>query len=233
MGEHRVVNTEEWLAARTELLHREKEFTHLRDELSQQRRDLPWTAVTKNYTFTDARGTRTLTELFAGRSQLIVYHFMYPPSWDDGCPSCSFWADNFDGIPVHLNHRDVSFIAISRSPYEKIAAYRDRMGWSFDWVSSSGSDFNYDFGVSFTSEQIANKAAVYNYVTQDPGVEDREGVSVFVRDDAGSVFHSYSAYARGIDMLNGAYNYLDLVPKGRDEAGDDFTQFWVRRHDEY
>jgi predicted dithiol-disulfide oxidoreductase (DUF899 family) len=233
VNEHRIVDNEEWLAARVELLREEKEFTRRRDELSRQRRDLPWQAVSKQYTFQGATGQRTLTQLFDGRSQLIVYHFMFPPDWDDGCPHCSFWADNFDGIPVHLNHRDTSFVAISRAPYDKLAAYRRRMGWSFEWLSSAGSDFNYDFGVSFTRQELADKTAVYNYSTQDPGMEDREGVSVFYQDDSGSVYRTYSAYARGIDMLNGAYHFLDLTPKGRDEAGHDGPQFWVRRHDEY
>ena len=233
MDEHQVVDAEAWLAARKALLSKEKEFTRLRDELSRQRRDLPWTAVTKEYTFEGADGPRTLADLFDGRSQLIVYHFMFLPEWDDGCPSCSFWADNFDGIPVHLNHRDVSFAAISRAPYSKIAKYRSRMGWSFDWLSSSASDFNYDLGVSFTDEAMASSTAVYNYATQDTYMQDREGISVFYRDASGQVFHTYSAYARGIDMVNGAYQFLDLVPKGRDEAGHDGPQFWVHRHDEY
>jgi predicted dithiol-disulfide oxidoreductase (DUF899 family) len=233
VDEHRVVNTDEWLTARRELLAKEKQFTRLRDELSQQRRDLPWAAVTKQYTFDGGDGARTLAELFDGRSQLIVYHFMFLPTWDEGCEHCSFWADNFDGIPVHLNQRDVSFAAISRAPYPKIATYQARMDWSFDWLSSFESDFNHDFGVSFTAEEMDTKTAVYNYVTQDPYMQDREGVSVFYQDDGGRVFHTYSAYARGIDMLNGAYHFLDLVPKGRDEAGHDGPQFWVRRHDEY
>ena len=233
MNEHRIVDNDQWGAARVQLLNKEKHFTRLRDELSQQRRDLPWRAVTKQYTFEGATGRRTLTDLFDGRSQLIVYHFMFPPDWQDGCPSCSFWADNFDGIAVHLNHRDTSFVAISRAPYDKLATYRRRMGWNFEWLSSSGSDFNYDFGVSFTRQELADATASYNYGSQNPGMEDREGVSVLYQDDSGSVFHTYSAYARGIDLLNGAYNFLDLTAKGRDEAGHDGPQFWVRRHDEY
>jgi predicted dithiol-disulfide oxidoreductase (DUF899 family) len=233
MVEHPVVDDAQWLSARGELLRAEKEFTRMRDRLSAQRRELPWRAVRQSYAFENSQGTHTLAELFADRSQLIVYHFMFLPEWDAGCPHCSFWADNFDGITVHLNQRDVSFAAISRAPYQKLAAYKARMGWTFEWLSSSGSDFNYDFGVSFTPQQLADQTAVYNYRRQDPGIADREGVSVFYRDTDGSVFHTYSAFARGIDMLNGAYHFLDLVPKGRDEAGHEDPQFWVRRHDEY
>jgi predicted dithiol-disulfide oxidoreductase (DUF899 family) len=214
------------------LLVKEKELTRLRDQLSEQRRSLPWEAVTKDYVFEGPRGTQTLAELFDGRSQLIVYHFMFPPSWDDGCPHCSFWADNFDGIDVHLNHRDVTFVAISRAPLAQLATYRERMGWSFSWVSSSNTDFNFDYNVSFTSDQLADGFSCYNHGTLAPGMEDREGVSVFI-NDGGQILHTYSAYARGIDMLNGAYQFLDLVPKGRDEAGQDNPQFWVRRHHEY
>ena len=158
---------------------------------------------------------------------------MFDPSWEAGCPNCSFWADNFNKIMVHLNHRDVTMIAVSRSPYDNLAAYRKRMGWDFKWVSSYDTDFNFDYHVSFTPEELAKKEAFFNFTTEDPHVSEREGVSVFYKDPAGRVFHTYSAYARGIDMLNVAYHYLDLVPKGRDEAGHDFPQFWVRRHDEY
>jgi predicted dithiol-disulfide oxidoreductase (DUF899 family) len=158
---------------------------------------------------------------------------MFDPSDDEGCPSCSFWADNFDGIDVHLNQRDVSFVAVSHAPFSKLASFKERMGWSFPWVSSSGSDFNYDFNVSFTPEQLASGEAYFNYTPGNPGMEDREGVSVFYKDPDGNVFHTYSAYARGIDMVNGAYHFLDLVPKGRDEAGHDGPQYWVRYHDRY
>jgi predicted dithiol-disulfide oxidoreductase (DUF899 family) len=228
---HKVVSSDKWIEARKQLLIKEKEFTRLRDELSQQRRDLPWQVVNKEYVFEGPKGKETLPELFEGRSQLIVYHFMFDPGWDAGCLHCSFWADNFNGAIVHLNHRDVTMIAVSRAPHTKLAEYEKRMGWNFKWVSSAGTDFNFDYGVSFTPEEVANKSAVYNYTTQDPGFTEREGVSVFYKDSKGSVFHTYSAYARGIDMLNGAYHYLDLVPKGRDEG--DRNQFWVRRHDEY
>ncbi len=201
--------------------------------MSQQRRDLPWERVDREYVFDGPNGKETLSDLFAGRSQLIVYHFMFGPDWEVGCPHCSFWADNFDEIVVHLNQRDVTMLAVSRAPYSKLAAYKKRMGWHFKWVSSSGTDFNFDYHVSFTPEEVAKKAAFYNYTVQEPLDSEREGVSVFYKDQRGSVFHTYSTYARGIDMVNAAYHYLDLVPKGRDEAGHEFTQFWVRRHDEY
>ena len=231
LSNHRVVSHKDWLAARTALLAREKELTRLRDELSQQRRDLPWEAVTKQYVFEGPNGKETLPDLFDGRSQLIVYHFMFDPSWEAGCPHCSHWADNFNGIIVHLNQRDATMIAVSRAPYSKLAAYEKRMGWSFKWVSSFHTDFNFDYQVAFTPEELAKKKAFYNFTMQDPHAPEREGVSVFFKDPAGSVFHTYSTYARGIDMLNVDYQYLDLVPKGRDEGGR--GPFWVRRHDEY
>ena len=230
---NKIVSDEEWIEARKTLLKKEKEFTALRDQLSQQRLDLPWVAVNKEYIFEGKDGKQTLSELFDGRSQLIAYHFMFDPSWEAGCPSCSFWADNFNGIIVHLNQRDVTMIVVSRAPYNKLAAYQKRMGWDFKWVSSLDTDFNFDYHVSFTPEESSKKEAFYNYNLEDSNSSEREGVSVFYKDPAGRVFHTYSAYARGIDMLNVAYNYLDLVPKGRDEAGHDFPQFWVRRHDEY
>jgi len=233
MAMNKIVSDEEWVEARKTLLKKEKEFTALRDQLSQQRLDLPWVAVNKEYIFEGKDGKQTLSELFDGRSQLIAYHFMFDPSWEAGCPSCSFWADNFNGTIVHLNQRDVTMIAVSRAPYSKLAAYHKRMGWDFKWVSSLDTDFNFDYHVSFTPEESSKKEAFYNFSTQDPYSPEREGVSVFYKDPAGRVFHTYSAFARGIDMLNVAYNYLDLVPKGRDEAGHDFPQFWVRRHDEY
>jgi predicted dithiol-disulfide oxidoreductase (DUF899 family) len=228
---HEVVTSDRWVEARKALLAKEKEFTRLRDELSRQRRNLPWEAVSKNYVFDGPSGKQSLPELFDGRSQLIVYHFMFAPDWDAGCPHCSRWADNFNGIIVHLNQRDVTMIAVSRAPYEKLAAYRKRMGWDFKWLSSSGSDFNFDYHVSFRPEEAGGKKSLYNFTPQDPGVPEREGVSVFCKDHDGRVFHTYSTYARGIDMLNLDYHYLDLVPKGRDEG--DRGPFWVRRHDEY
>ena len=229
--DHPVVSHEEWLAARTAFLAKEKEFTQLRDELNRQRRELPWEIVDKEYVFEGAEGKQTLAGLFDGRSQLIVYHFMFEPGCDAGCQHCSFWADNFDPIVVHLNQRDVTMIAVSRAPYPGLAAYQKRMGWDFKWVSSFGTDFNFDYRVSFTTDELEKKDAVYNFKTLSPGMPEREGASVFYKDPEGRVFHTYSTYARGIDMLNTAYHYIDLVPKGRDEGGR--TQFWVRRHDEY
>jgi predicted dithiol-disulfide oxidoreductase (DUF899 family) len=218
---HRVLSHDEWIAARTALLQQEKEFTHLRDQLAQQRREMPWEQVEKSYVFEGAAGRQCLSDLFDGRSQLIVYHFMFAPEWDVGCPHCSRWADSFNGGIVHLNHRDVSMVAVSRAPYSKLAAYRKRMGWSFKWVSSNGSDFNFDYCVSFTPEEMAKKSAFYNFTMQSPDVSEREGVSVFFKDTKDTIFHTYSTYARGIDMMNVDYQYLDLVPKGRYE--DDGT----------
>jgi len=218
---HPVVSREEWLSARKAFLGKEKEFTRLRDELSRKRRDLPWERVEKNYVFDGPRGQETLADLFDGRSQLVVYHFMFSPDWDEGCPHCSFWADNFDGIDVHLEHRDLTLLAVSRAPLPKIDAFKKRMGWTFKWVSSLRSDFNHDYQASFTPEQLRSGTALYNFSRTDPGTTDREGASVFYKDASGAVFHTYSCYARGIDMLNGAYHFLDLVPKGRDEEGLD------------
>lgn len=230
MPDHAVVSHDEWIAVRKEFLAREKEFTRLRDELSRFRRELPWEPVERDYVFEGAEGRRTLPELFDGRSQLVVYHFMFEPEWDVGCKSCSFWADSFDPNVVHLKARDVTLVAVSRAPYPKLAAYRDRMGWSFPWFSSFGSDFNADLGVTFAGEEQQRSA--YNYGTLVPHGSEREGASVFAKDRDGRVFHTYSTYARGIDLLNAAYNYLDLVPQGRDED-DGRPQSWVRRHDEY
>jgi len=229
LSEHEVVEHEEWVEKRKDLLKREKEFTRLRDELSRHRRDLPWEPVENDYVFVGPNGEETLADLFEGRSQLVVYHFMFGPDDDVGCKSCSFWADSFEPNVVHLNARDVSFVAVSRAPFDKLAAYRKRMGWSFKWLSSSENDFNFDYGASFSPAE--EKSPVYNYGSLSPGGPEREGLSVFYRDEQGSVFHTYSSYARGIDLLNTAYNYLDLVPKGRDEDGR--SQFWVRRRDEY
>jgi predicted dithiol-disulfide oxidoreductase (DUF899 family) len=230
---HPVVSHDEWLAARKAFLTKEKEFTHLRDELNRQRRELPWEKVEKPYVFDGPDGTQALSDLFEGRSQLIVYHFMFPPEWEEGCPHCSFWADNFNDVIVHLNQRDVTFVAISRAPLAKIEAFEKRMGWTFKWLSSGGGDFNYDLGASFRPEEVASGAPVYNFGTAKPGFTDREGVSVFYKDRNGDIFHTYSAFMRGIDMFNTAYHYLDIAPKGRDEDGLKFTQAWVRHHDRY
>src|SRR5512146_1724784 len=216
MENHKIVSRDEWLEARKKLLAREKEFTRLRDQLSQERRELPWVRVDKKYIFDGPGGKETLPDLFEGRGQLIVYHFMFDPDWEAGCPHCSFWADNFNGIPVHLNHRDATMVAISRAPLVKLEAYRKRMGWSFKWLSSFGSDFNYDYHVSFTPEEVGNAQAFYNYARRKPPAAEMVGISVFYRDSDQNVFHTYSCYSRGVDMLNGAYHYLDLVPKGRD-----------------
>jgi predicted dithiol-disulfide oxidoreductase (DUF899 family) len=224
-----VVGHDEWVEARKELLAKEKEFTRARDELTKHRQALPWEPVEKEYVFEGPNGTETLADLFEGRSQLLVYHFMFDPDDEAGCPVCSFWADNFDPIVRHLRQRDVTMIAISRAPFPKLAAYKERMGWSFKWVSSFENDFNHDYGVFFEPEE--RDEPIYNYGTLAPRNPDREGTSVFARDKTGTVFHTYSAYARGIDLVNTAYNYLDLVPKGRDEDGR--AAFWVRRHDEY
>ena len=228
---HKVVSHQDWVKARQALLAKEKKFTRLREELSQERRGLPWESVAKDYQFEGPQGRESLAELFAGRSQLIVYHFMFGPDWNAGCPHCSFWADSFDGVITHLQQRDVTMVAISRAPYEKLKAYQKRLGWSFKWLSSGETSFNFDYQASFTPDELAKKQALYNYVQQDPGHPEREGVSVFFKDDSGEIFHTYSTYARGIDIVNTAYHYLDLVPKGRDENGR--PQFWVRRRDEY
>lgn len=228
---HPVVSNKQWLKARTALLAKEKQFTRLRDKLSRQRRELPWERVEKKYVFDGPGGKESLADLFENRSQLVVYHFMFNPASDEGCKHCSFWADNFNGIVAHLNHRDVTFVAISRAPLAKIEPFKKRMGWSFKWLSSSQNDFNYDYQASFTPEAIRSGTVFYNYAKQKMNMSDREGVSVFHKDASGAIFHTYSSYARGIDMLNTAYHYLDLVPKGRDEG--DSPQSWVRFHDRY
>jgi predicted dithiol-disulfide oxidoreductase (DUF899 family) len=228
---HRTVAPDQWLAERTALLVREKALTRLRDELAAARRALPWVEVGPAYVFDGADGAETLPELFAGRSQLVVYHFMFDPQWDAGCPQCSHFADSFAGAIVHLSQRDVTMIAVSQAPYPKLAQYRRRMGWTFKWVSSHGSTFNRDFHVAFTPAELAAGRGFYNFTMQNPGDSQREGLSVFCRDAAGAVFHTYSTYARGIDALSVDYQVLDLTPKGRDEGGR--GPFWVRRHDEY
>ena len=231
--DHEVVSHEEWVAARKALLAEEKIFTYRREELARQRRALPWEKVEKRYAFDGPTGKETLPGLFAEKSQLIVYHFMFPPESDEGCSSCSFWADHYDATQVHLDHRDVSFVVISRAPLAKIEAFKKRMGWGFKWVSSGATDFNYDFQASFRPEDLKRGTAIYNYAPFNLDMADREGISVFYRDESGQVFHTYSTYARGIDMVNATYQFLDLVPKGRDEQDLDFTQEWVRYHDRY
>lgn len=230
MTNTRARSKEEWIAARKELLAREKELTRLRDQISEERRRLPWLEVEKRYVFDGERGELTLADLFAGRSQLVVYHFMFGPDWEVGCKSCSFWADNFDGIIPHLEQRDVTFAVVSRAPLAKLRAFAERLGWSFEWVSSLRTDFNFDFGVSFSPEEIATGEIPYNYGVQRAFREEMPGISVFFRDGE-SVWHTYSCYARGLDMMNTAYHYLDLVPKGRDEA--DGPMAWLRLRDQY
>jgi predicted dithiol-disulfide oxidoreductase (DUF899 family) len=231
--QHQVVSQEEWLASRKALLSKEKEFTRLRDRLSAERRELPWVKVDKEYAFDGPDGKATLADLFDGRSQLIVYHFMFGPGWEQGCPSCSFVSDHIDGANQHLPHRDVTLVAVSRATLAEIEAFRRRMGWRFKWVSSYGNDFNQDYHVSFTPDEMARGEVYYNYGMEEFPSEEAPGVSVFYKDPGGAVFHTYSAYARGLDMLIGAYNYLDLAPKGRDEADLPWTMAWVRHHDRY
>jgi predicted dithiol-disulfide oxidoreductase (DUF899 family) len=231
--DHPIVSEAEWLTARKELLAKEKQFSRLRDELSAQRRNLPWVKVEKEYTFDTPAGKRILADLFAGRSQLIVYHFMFGPGWEEGCPSCSFLADHFDGPVVHLAHRDAAFVVISRAPLAQIEAFRKRMGWRFPWASSHGSDFNYDYHVSFTREERESGNACYNYENRGFPSDEGPGASIFYKDASGTVFHTYSTFSRGLDILIGTYNFLDLVPKGRDEDALAFSMSWVRHHDKY
>ena len=230
MTDHKVVSHEDWIAARKAFLDKEKEFTRLRDELAAERRRLPWEKIDKEYVFEGPDGSETLTDLFAGRKQLLVYHFMFGPDWEEGCPSCSFWADNYNGLDVHLAHRNTTLLAISNTSLDKINAYKERMGWSFKWMSSMGSDFNRDFDVTFSEEEMQKGEMVYNYrVTQFPASE-APGVSAFIRDSA-DIYHTYSTYARGLDILNSAYNMLDLTALGRHEDGK--GMFWLRRKDQY
>jgi len=229
----KVVSQAEWLVARKELLRKEKELTRLRDEISRQRRELPWEKVEKQYVFDGPKGKEALADLFDGRSQLIVYHFMFGPEWQEGCPSCSFNMDHTDGALVHLAQRDVTLLAVSRAPLAKIEAFKKRMGWRFKWVSSNQNDFNRDYHVSFTKEEMAKGKVDYNYEMQEFPSEEAPGISVFYKDSSGNIFHTYSSYARGTETVIGTYNYLDLVPKGRDEDDLQFTMAWVRHHDRY
>ncbi|PCI42626.1 MAG: thioredoxin [Moraxellaceae bacterium] len=233
MADHKVVSRSEWLVARKELLSKEKEFTRLRDELSRERRELPWVKVDREYTFDAEGGQETLGDLFGRCSQLVVYHFMFGPDWEEGCPSCSFWADNFNNIPIHLQHRDVAFAAISRGPLKKLIDYKKRMGWGFKWVSSLESEFNQDYHVSFPSDKEEQGDVYYNYHMTKFPMKEAPGVSVFLKDNDGNIFHTYSCYSRGLDMLNSAYHHIDLTPKGRDEDDLPFSMAWVRRHDRY
>jgi predicted dithiol-disulfide oxidoreductase (DUF899 family) len=229
----KVTSQGEWLAARKALLVKEKEFTRVRDELSRQRRGLPWERVEKKYVFDAPGGKETLADLFEGRSQLIIYHFMFGPDWKEGCPSCSFLADHLDGSVAHLKARDVTLVVVSRAPLAQIEEFKKRMGWRFKWVSSYGTEFNYDYHVSFTKEERAQGEVNYNYGMQNFPSDEGPGASAFYKDSNGEIFHTYSTYGRGLDMLVGAYNYLDLAPKGRDEEGLAFSMAWVRHHDKY
>ena len=232
-ADHPVVSKEPWLAARKTLLAREKELMHLQDQVARERRALPWERVEKDYVFDAPEGRRSLADLFAGCRQLLVQHFMFAPGWEQGCPSCSFMADHADGMNVHLAHRDITFVAVSRASLAEIERFRRRMGWEFGWVSSQGSDFNHDFGVSFTPEERARGEVDYNYhMTPFPN-EEAPGISVFYKNDAGEVFHTYSSYGRGVEVMMGAYRLMDLTPKGRSERDVAHKMEWVRHHDRY
>lgn len=230
--QHSIVSHDYWLKARLDLLAAEKELTRQRDELTRRRMALPWERVTKTYAFDGPNGTLSLVELFGGASQLIVYHFMFGPDWEEGCKSCSFWADNFDGIAIHLKHRDVAFTAVSRAALPKLDAYRQRLGWHFPWVSDR-SDFSIDYYGAFSPEDLATGQTYWNYRMQPNTVSEQVGISVFARNAEGEMFHTYSSYGRGVEEVNGAYHFLDMVPKGRDEDALDFSMSWVRRHDQY
>ena len=233
MQHHQIVSQQEWIDARKALLAKEKAFTKQRDELSAQRRQLPWVKIDKDYRFEGPNGSESLSDLFDGRDQLVVYHFMFGPDWQEGCPSCSMMADTFDDAIVHLNQRNVSMVVVSRAPYAKLKSYEDRMGWHFKWLSSEASDFNQDFHVTFTEEERENGQAYYNYQTGSFPVDEAPGLSVFYKDENGQIFHTYSTYGRGLDALLGTYQFLDLVPNGRDEDSLPFPMAWIRRHDEY
>jgi predicted dithiol-disulfide oxidoreductase (DUF899 family) len=233
MKPHRVVSRQEWIEARKAHLAHEKEYTRARDRLSAERRALPWVRVEKAYSFDGPGGQVTLADLFEGRSQLVVQHFMFAPGWDEGCKSCSFWADGFERMIPHLAARDTTLVAVSRAPLQKLNAFKQRMGWTFDWLSSASSDFNFDYAVSFTPDQLKSDAKVYNFGTSGFSIEEAPGISVFYRDERGDIFHTYSCFARGLDMMNAAYHYLDLTPLGRHEEGLPYPMDWVRHRDRY
>ena len=228
-----VVSREDWLKARIELLSEEKEFTRARDALSAKRQELPWVEVHEDYTFEGRDGAIKLSAHKKKKNQLIIYHFMFGEDWSEGCSSCSFWADNFNNITPHLAARDAAFAVVSHAPYEKLAAYQKRMGWGFNWLSANNNSFNQDFHVTFSKEEFENGTAIYNFTKSTFPSTEAPGVSIFARNGTGKIYHTYSTYGRGIDMLNGTYHYLDLLPKGRDEEGLDYSQAWIRRHDEY
>ncbi len=233
MTQHTIVSHEQWAAASRRLLAKEKEFLRLRDQLSSERRALPWERVAKSYVFEGPAGKVSLADLFAGRSQLIVYHFMFAPDWEAGCRGCSFWADSYNGGIAHLQQRDVSFAAISRAPLQKLQSFAKRMGWSFQWVSSADSDFNYDYQASFRPEALEHGTAVYNHAPYKESSSEKQGFSVFCKDLGGEICHTYSTYARGVDSMNVTFQLLDLAPKGRDEAGLPHPMSWVKLHDQY
>jgi len=230
MNTHEVVDSVDWMQARKQLLEKEKDFTRAEDALAKARQELPWERVEKSYVFDGPAGEESLGDLFGKRSQLIVYHFMFAPDWEAGCKACTFWADNFERIVIHVEQRDAAFVAISRAPYEKLAGYRKRMGWTFKWVSSNHTDFNFDYQVSFDPSRSHDRVETYNYAPKTHQAPELPGISVFCRDGA-SIYHTYSTYGRGIEMMNTAYHYLDLLPKGRDEDGNGMA--WLRRRDEY
>jgi predicted dithiol-disulfide oxidoreductase (DUF899 family) len=233
MEPHRIVSRREWIEARKAHLAHEKEFTRARDRLSEERRALPWVKVDKAYLFDSPEGKQTLADLFKGKSQLVVQHFMFAPDWNEGCKSCSFWADGFERMIPHLAARDTTLVAVSRAPLSKLLPFKQRMGWTFDWVSSADSDFNYDYAVSFTSDEVKSGAKVYNFGTSGFHIEEAPGISAFYRNEAGDIFHTYSCFARGLDMMNAAYHYLDLTPLGRHEDGLPYPMDWVRLRDQY
>jgi predicted dithiol-disulfide oxidoreductase (DUF899 family) len=228
----KVVSPKEWIAARKKLLTKEKKFSRLRDELNLQRRKLPWAKVEKEYVFEGPAGKISLADLFEGQSQLIIYHFMFGPGWKQGCPHCSFWADHFDSVNLHLGQRDTALAVVSRAPWKEIKPFKKRMGWKFRWVSSFETDFNFLFNVSLTPQQLKTRTAIYNFEPLNMDIDEREGVSAFYKDKNGDIYHTYSSYARGIDLMNTTYNFLDLTAKGRNEHRE-FAQDWVRYHDEY
>lgn len=233
MTEHSVVSKEEWIVARKDLLAEEKEFSRLRDELTRKRQSLPWTKIETEYVFVGENGKESLADLFGPHSQLIVYHFMFDPEWAEGCKSCSLLADHYNPAIVHLNQRDVEMVTVSRAPLETLLAFRKRMGWSFKWVSSFDNDFNRDFGVTFTPDELEQGDVYYNYTRTAFPMTEGPGISVFAKDEQGAVYHTYSSYARGLDLFITAYNLLDIVPQGRDEAGLSYSMEWVRHHDRY
>lgn len=228
--QHKVVSNDEWIAASAEFLKKEKEFTKARDALSAARRELPWVKVDSNYVFETNDGPKSLSDLFDGKSQLVVYHFMYGPGWDEGCPGCSFVCDHVDAARQHFEHNDLAYVAVSRAPLAEFQTFKQRMGWSFRWVSSNQNNFNYDFGASFHKEDLEKGPVLYNFKLQKLSTEEQPGLTVFTKDADGNIFRTYSSYERGLDMLVGAYNYLDLAPKGRNESG---PMSWMSLHDQY